>query len=76
MASGGTLGSAITLVYSLGGTVVECACVMELKMFVDPPEGSSLPSRKRLFKAQNIGHLPVWGLILEEVLTAEATFAE
>ena len=33
VATGGTLSSAIKLVHMLGGEVVECACVVELKMF-------------------------------------------
>ena len=36
VATGGTLSSAIQLVHMLGGYVVECACVVELKMFIDP----------------------------------------
>lgn len=76
VATGGTLSSAITLVHALGGTVVECACVVELKMFVDPPEGSGLPSRKKLFESQGMSHVPVWGLISEDVLTVEAALSE
>lgn len=72
VATGGTLSSAINLVHMHGGTVVECACVVELKMFVDPSEESGLPSRTKLFKSQNIHHVPVWGLISEDVLTVEA----
>lgn len=72
VATGGTLSSAISLVHMLGGTVVECACVVELKMFIDPPEGSGLPSRTKLFKDQGIDHVPVWGLVSEDVLTNEA----
>jgi len=72
VATGGTLGSAISLVKMLGGKVVECACVVELKMFVDPPPQSGLPSRKKLF--QELGHhdTSVWGLISEDILTNEA----
>ena len=51
---------------------MECACVVELKMFIDPSEESGLPSRTKLFKSQNISHVPVWGLISEDVLTVEA----
>ena len=77
VATGGTLSSAIKLVHALGGTVVECACVVELKMFVDPPEGSGfLPGRRRLFESMKIGHVPVWGLISEDVLTVEADLPE
>jgi hypothetical protein len=49
---------------------------VELKMFVDPPEGSGLPSRKSLFEAQKISHVPVWGLISEDVLTVEAALPD
>jgi adenine phosphoribosyltransferase len=76
VATGGTLSSAITLVHALGGYVVECACVVELKMFIDPPEGSGLPSRKKLFESRGISHVPVWGLISEDVLTVEAALPE
>ena len=72
VATGGTLSSAINLVHMLGGEVVECACVVELKMFIDPPEDSGLPSRTKLFTSHKINHVPVWGLISEDVLTVEA----
>jgi adenine phosphoribosyltransferase len=71
VATGGTLGSAMSLVKMLGGVVVECACVVELKMFIDPSEESGLPSRTKLFT--DLGHEDVvWGLISEDVLTNEA----
>ncbi|KAL7557650.1 hypothetical protein ACA910_001254 [Epithemia clementina (nom. ined.)] len=72
VATGGTLGSAISLVKMLGGIVVECACVVELKMFINPPADSGLPNRTKLF--QELGHdqVPVWGLISEDILTEEA----
>jgi len=72
VATGGTLGSAISLVKMLGGKVVECACVVELKMFIDPPSESGLPSRKKLF--QDLGHddVSVWGLISEDILQKQA----
>lgn len=72
VATGGTLGSAISLVKMLNGIVVECACVVELKMFIDPAPETGLPSRTKLF--QELGHadVPVWGLISEDVLTNEA----
>lgn len=72
VATGGTLGSAISLVKMLGGHVVECACVVELKMFVNPPDESKLPSRTKLF--HQLGHhdTPVWGLVSEDILTEEA----
>eukprot|EP00565_Helicotheca_tamesis_P000529 CAMPEP_0185726668 /NCGR_PEP_ID=MMETSP1171-20130828/2571_1 /TAXON_ID=374046 /ORGANISM="Helicotheca tamensis, Strain CCMP826" /LENGTH=235 /DNA_ID=CAMNT_0028395061 /DNA_START=159 /DNA_END=866 /DNA_ORIENTATION=- len=76
VATGGTLSSAISLVHALGGKVVECACVVELKMFVDPSEESGLPSRTRLFKEQKMDHVPVWGLISEDILDVEAELPE
>lgn len=45
VATGGTLASGIELVHALGGTVIECACVVELKMFVDPPVDSGVSSK-------------------------------
>lgn len=72
VATGGTLASAISLVKALGGIVVECACVVELKMFVNPPPDSGLPSRTKLFGDLEHDHVPIWGLISEDVLTNEA----
>lgn len=72
VATGGTLGSSISLVKMLGGVVVECACVVELKMFIDPPEASGLPSRTKLFKELGHSEVPVWGLVSEDILTNEA----
>ena len=72
VATGGTLGSSISLVKMLGGIVVECACVVELKMFIDPPKESGLPSRTDLFKKLGHEEVPVWGLISEDILTNEA----
>ena len=72
VATGGTLSSAIQLVQLSGGTVVECACIVEIKMFIDPPKDSGLPSRTKLFSDLNIQNVPVWGLVSEDVLTHEA----
>ena len=72
VATGGTLSSAITLVKMLKGTVVECACVVELKMFIDPSAESGLPSRTKLFQEQGHADIPIWGLISEDILTNEA----
>ena len=72
VATGGTLGSAISLVKMLGGKVVECACVVELKMFIDPPAESNLPSRTKLFKELGHEDVPVWGLISEDLLVTQA----
>lgn len=71
VATGGTLSSAMSLVKMLGGVVVECACVVELKMFVNPPPESGLPNRTELFDNLGHGDIPVWGLISEDVLTNE-----
>merc|ERR1712176_476516 len=76
VATGGTLSSAISLVKQCGGTVVECACVVELKMFINPSEESGLPSRTKLFKGLNMDDVTIWGLISEDVLTNEATLPE
>lgn len=72
VATGGTLSSAISLVKMLNGTVVECACVVELKMFIDPPAETGLPSRTKLFKEQGHLEIPIWALISEDILTNEA----
>lgn len=72
VATGGTLGSAMSLVKMLGGVVVECACVVELKMFIDPPADSGLPSRTKLYKDLGHADVPVWGLVSEDILTNEA----
>ncbi|KAL1529736.1 hypothetical protein AB1Y20_000672 [Prymnesium parvum] len=69
VATGGTLSSGIELVRNLGATVVECACVVELKMFVDPPAESGLPSRKKTWEEKGIADVPVWGLVSEDILT-------
>lgn len=76
VATGGTLSSAMSLVKMLGGVVVECACVVELKMFIDPPADSGLPNRTKMYK--DLGHedVPVWGLISEDILNNEATLPE
>jgi adenine phosphoribosyltransferase len=76
VATGGTLSSAIQLVQGCGATVVECACVVELKMFVDPSKESGLPSRTNLFTDLKIQDVPVWGLVSEDVLTNEAKLSD
>lgn len=73
VATGGTLSSAISLVKMLDGVVVECACVVELKFFIDPPEDSGLPSRKKMLTEMGHHDVPIWGLISEEILDEEAT---
>ena len=69
VATGGTLSSGIDLVRGMGGTVLECACVVELTCFTDPPPESGLPSRKKTWIDKGIWDVPVWGLISEKVLT-------
>lgn len=76
VATGGTLSSAISLVKMLGGVVVECACVVELKLFIDPTEESGLPSRNKLMQTMGHGDVPIWGLISEDILTNEAALPE
>ena len=76
VATGGTLSSAIQLVQACGGVVVECACVVELKMFVDPPKETGLPSRTKLFTDLGIQAVKVWGLVSEDILTNEAKLTD
>lgn len=76
VATGGTLSSAISLVKMLGGVPVECACVVELKMFINPPADSGLPSRTKLFTELGHQDVPVWGLVSEDLLTNEAELHE
>ena len=76
VATGGTLSAGIQCVKMLEGIVVECACVVELKMFIDPPEGSGLPNRTKMFEECGMGNVPVWGLISEDILTEEAALPE
>ena len=72
VATGGTLSSAISLVKQCEGKVVECACVVELKLFIDPPEGSGLPNRKKTWTQLGHQDVPVWGLVSEDILLNEA----
>jgi adenine phosphoribosyltransferase len=72
VATGGTLSSAISLVKALGGVVVECACVVELKLFIDPPPDSGLPNRSQMLKEEGHETVPIWGLISEDILTNQA----
>lgn len=68
VATGGTLSSAISLVKMVGGHVVECACVVELKMF--------RPNRTQLFESLGHKDANVWALISEDVLLEEAQLPE
>jgi adenine phosphoribosyltransferase len=72
VATGGTLANSISLIEKLGGIVVECACVVELKMFINPSESSGLPNRTKLFQQYGIDHVPIWGLISEDLLVNNA----
>lgn len=76
VATGGTLSSAVKLVQTLGGIVVECGCVVELKMFIDPPDDSGIPNRTKLFRRMNMEKVPVWGLISEDVLVNKAELSK
>ena len=68
VATGGTLSAAIELVKMLGGVVVECACVVELKFFI--------PSRMKMYEKMGMADVPIWGLISEDLLTIEASLPE
>lgn len=48
----------------MGGIVVEGACVVELKFFIDPPPESELPSQSKI----GHGDILIWGLISEDIL--------
>ena len=76
VATGGTLSSAISLVKQCEGKVVECACVVELKMFIDPSDDSGLPSRTKSFKKLGHEDVPVWGLISEDILLNKAALPD
>ena len=76
VATGGTLASAISLVKMLKGHVVECACVVELKMFINPSADTGLPNRTKLFADMGHADVPVWGLISEDILTNKAELPE
>ena len=76
VATGGTLSSGVELVQRMGAIVHECACVVELKMFIDPPAESGLPSRTKLWKEKGFDNVPVWGLVSEDILTLEGEVPE
>merc|ERR1719272_791900 len=75
VATGGTLAAGIQCVKALGGKVIECACVVELKLFIDPPADSPLPNRTKMFKSFGFEDVPIWGLISEDVLLNKAELA-
>ena len=76
VATGGTLSSGIELVRAMGANVLECACVVELKQFIDPPAESGLPSRSKAWADKGMGDVPVWGLISEDILTLQGDVPE
>jgi adenine phosphoribosyltransferase len=76
VATGGTLSSAISLVKMLEGVVVECACIVELKMFVNPSDESGIPSRNKLMEALGHADVPIWGLISEDILVHKGEVTE
>jgi adenine phosphoribosyltransferase len=76
VATGGTLSAGVSLIQMMGAICVECACVVELKMFINPPGGSGMPNRTKLFESLGFGDVPVWGLISEDILDVEAKLDE
>jgi len=60
VATGGTLLAGIELVKQLGGSVVECACMVELR---------ALGAANRI--AEQHPEIAVWGLISEQILTRD-----
>uniref|UniRef100_A0A7S2SSL9 adenine phosphoribosyltransferase n=1 Tax=Rhizochromulina marina TaxID=1034831 RepID=A0A7S2SSL9_9STRA len=64
VATGGTLSAGIECVKMCGGTVVECACIVELKFFRE--------SRQKFYESCGIADVPIWALISEEILETEA----
>mmetsp|Transcript_28178 Transcript_28178/g.49649 ORF Transcript_28178/g.49649 Transcript_28178/m.49649 type:complete len:231 (+) Transcript_28178:89-781(+) len=61
VATGGTLCAGIELVQLLGGTVAECACIVELKF---------LNARKKL-DSEGYTKTPIWALMDESILTLD-----
>eukprot|EP00457_Paulinella_chromatophora_P009365 gb/GEZN01009429.1/.p1 GENE.gb/GEZN01009429.1/~~gb/GEZN01009429.1/.p1 ORF type:complete len:243 (+),score=42.03 gb/GEZN01009429.1/:37-765(+) len=59
VATGGTLLAGIELVHLFGGHVVECGCIVEIKV---------LKAREK-FVSQGHKDIPIWALISEEILT-------
>ena len=61
VATGGTLCAGIDLVKKLGGTCVECACVVEIKFL----------NAAAKFRSLGHGEIPIWALIDESVLVLD-----
>ena len=67
VATGGTLSAGIECVQMCGGSVVECACIVELKFFRE--------QRNKFYRDLGIQDVPIWGLVSEEVLELAAPLA-
>ncbi len=65
VATGGTLSAGIECVKMCGGSVVECACIVELKFFI--------AQRAKFYEALGISDVPIWGLISEDALDVAAS---
>ena len=61
VATGGTLLAAIELIKQFKGTIVECACVVELK-FLDA---------RGAFDKKGHGDVPIWAMMSEDILTLD-----
>lgn len=61
VATGGTLVAGIDLVKGLGGKVVECACVVEIKAL----------NAEAKFKENGHSDVPIWALMDESILTLD-----
>ena len=61
VATGGTLLAAIELIKKFDGTIVECACVVELK-FLDA---------RGAFDKKGHGDVPIWAMMSEDILTLD-----
>ena len=57
--------AAIECVQMCGGSVVECACIVELKFFRE--------QRMKFYSDLGIADVPVWGLVSEDVLQTAKT---
>jgi len=66
VATGGTLCAGIELIKLFKATVVECACIVEIK---------ALNARKK-FEDKGHSEVPIWGLISEDVLTLKGELPE
>ena len=46
-----------------------CAAIWDARLA--PTDESGLPSRSKSWAEKGIGHVPVWGLVSEDILTLE-----